>query len=52
MIILPRIKADYDDYIHFNHIRRKKIEAFYIYMYTVFYMYLQRYKDTVFTALC
>ena len=23
MMLLPRIKADYDNYIHFNHIKRK-----------------------------
>ena len=49
MIILPRIKAGYDNYIHFNYIKRKQKLK---YMYTVFYMYLQIYKDPIFTALC
>ena len=38
MMILPRIKADYDDYIHFNHIKRK-IEAFYIYVHSILHVF-------------
>ena len=50
MMILPRIKAAYDNYIHFNHINRKYKRV--TCMYTVFYKYLQRYEGTIFTALC
>ena len=40
MMTLPSNKADYDNYIHFNHIKRKSKCV--TYMYTVFYMYLQK----------
>ena len=35
MIILPHIKADYDDYIHF----KRKIEAFYIYVHSILHVF-------------
>ena len=38
MIILPRIKADYDNYIHFNHIKHK-IEAVYIYVHSILHVF-------------
>ena len=38
MIILPRIKADYDNYIHFNHIKQK-IEACYIYVHSILHVF-------------
>ena len=46
MMILPSIKADYDNYTHFNHTKHK--QRYVTCMYTVFYMYLQGYKDTIF----
>ena len=50
MMILPSIKAKYGNYTHFNHTKRK--QRYVTCMYTVFYTYLQGYKDTIFIALC
>ena len=45
-MILPNIKAKYDNYTHFNHTERK--QGYVTCMYTVFYTYSQGYKDTIF----
>ena len=51
MIILPVLRQVMMTIYIFNHITRKN-RSFFTYMYTVFYTYLQRYKDTIVTALC
>ena len=49
-MILPSIKAKYDNHTHFNYTRRK--QRYVTRMYTVFYTYLQGYRATIFIALC
>ena len=38
VMILPRIKADHDNYTHFNHIKRK-LEACYIYLHHILHVF-------------
>ena len=48
MIILPHIKADYDDYIHFNHIRCKN-RAFYIYLHSILHVFTSIYRHNFYS---
>ena len=38
MVVLPSNNADYDNYIHFNHINRK-IEVCYMYVHSSLHIY-------------